>query len=234
MKITFKKNYNAKLDSSIYLAILPFHAQHTKNSEHDIFVATKAHHSAKILTAQPTTLLDLQDWQTILDVGISANEYRQTVIAHNPSVDLNDSFLEVIIFQKLPSKANEKIALFCVFYEKYCGLKYKITPREIGIIKDAEVTEELLKRFFESTEFWAKVKAVGYYVKNIQELKRMAVTTSTNGFPNYFDKTYLNKLEGPQISLYYAHLRSLGLVAKKNQLGQIIEWIPINQNHEFN
>jgi hypothetical protein len=225
MKITFKKNYNAKLDSSTYLAILPFNPEYITGTEHDIYVATKSHHRAKILITRPTSLSELTNYDTLLDVGITADEYRKTVTDHNPSVDLNDSFLEIVIFQKLPSKHNEKIALFCAFYEKYCGIKYKITPTEIGMIKKAEVTEELLKRFFESNEFWAKVKQVGYYVRNVQELKRMTVQTSAGGHPHVFDKAYLNKLEGAAISSYYTHLRSLGLVAKKNALGTIIDFV---------
>lgn len=225
MKVTFKLNYNAKLESKMYLAILPFNPDHRAGVEVDIYVATKFHSRAKILTTRPTSLADLTDYDTLIDVGLTADDYRKKVTEYNQSIDLHDSFLEIVIFEKIPEATNEKIALFCSFYERYCGIKYKISRPEIGMIKKAEVTEEYLKRFFESQEFWAKVKSVSYYVKNINEIKRLTVQTSAGGHPHYFDKAYLSKLDTSAISSYYKHLRSLGLSAKKDALGNVIDFV---------
>lgn len=228
MKITLKKNYHLKLEADIYLAILPFSVEHIVGLEVDVFVATKFHHKATIIHLEPVTLAELNQrrYLSLLDVSISPEEYIHAVTDHLPTVDQNDAFLELIVFKKQPSKTNEKIAIFCRQYEKFSGIKYKISKSEIGMLARHEMTEELVQKFFMCTEFWAKVKSVSYYCKNLNEIKRLTAQNSTSMHPNHWDSAYAAKLTGPQTSDYYKHLRNQDLTPKKNPLGQIINWVP--------
>lgn len=227
MKITFKRNYEEKLNANTYLAILPFSQDYKVGNTFDVYVATKLHHQASILYIRPLSLEDISqlDFLPLLDVGLSADQYIQTVLDYRPDIDLSESNFELIVLQKVADKTNEKIAIFCRYYESYAGHKYKISRPEIGMIKRTEVSEPLIKKFFESKEFWAKIKSVSYYCKNINEIKRLTEINANNLHPNHYDAEYMKKLTGPEISDYYKHLRSLGLVAKKNAVGTIIDWV---------
>ncbi len=224
MKITFKKNYNAKLDAAYYLAILPFSPDHRTGADCSIYVATRHHHDAQIVHIEPLCLNDLQDWQTLMDVGLTAREYTAKVLEFRPDTTLTDSFLELIVFRKKPEAVNEKIALFCRHYEAYAGIKYKIKPAEVGMLKKTEIDEDLVAKFFVCTEFWAKVKSVSYYCKNINEIKRLQHQKTSSSHPNFWDKDYFSRLPTEKVTEYYRHLRSLGLKSRKNSLGDIIAW----------
>lgn len=224
MKITFKKNYNSKLESDLYLAILPFKSEYTEGEEFDIFVATKQHHRATIIYTQVLSLNELQTWHTQLDVGLSADQYRDILLQHLPDKDPASIILILAIFQKKPEAVNEKIALFCRHYEAFAGVKYKVSKAEIGMLKKTEITEDLAAKFFACTEFWAKVKSVSYYCKNVNEIKRLQHQKTASSHPNFWDKDYFSRLPSEKVTEYYRHLRSLGLKSRKNSLGDIIAW----------
>lgn len=120
----------------------------------------------------------------------------------------------------------DKIALFCRMYKQYCLIDYKISRAETGIIKGAEVTEPLLKVYFETTEWWAKTKSVTNYFKNLNEIRRIALVGGSPKYPNSWDKTYASRLSPQQLTEYFAHMRSIGLTQKKNKFGEVIDWIP--------
>ncbi|MCG9911864.1 MAG: hypothetical protein MH137_11235 [Flavobacteriales bacterium] len=120
----------------------------------------------------------------------------------------------------------DKIALFCRMYKQYCLVDYKISRAETGMIKGAEVTEPLLKVYFETTEWWAKTKSVTNYYKNLNEIRRIAAVGNNPKFPNGWDKSFAAKLTPQQLPEYFRHLREIGLEPKKNPLGHTIDWIP--------
>lgn len=224
MKITFKKNYNNKLDALHYLAILPFSPDHIVGADCSIFVATKHHHDATITQIIPLCLDDLQEWQTVFDVGLSVEKFKESILSYRPDTDPTDSFLELLIFKKKPEAVNEKIAIFCRHYEVFSGIKYKIKPAEIGMLRKTEIDEELAAKYFSSTEWWAKVKSVKSYCTNINEIKRLQHQKTVSSHPNFWDKDYFSKLPTEKVTEYFRHLRSLGLKSKKNQIGDIIAW----------
>jgi len=125
----------------------------------------------------------------------------------------------------------DKIALFCRMYKQYCLLDYKISRAETGIIKGAEVTEQLLKVYFENTDWWSKIKTVTNYYKNLNEIRRIAAVGNNPKFPNGWDKTFSAKLSPQQLPEYFRHLRSIGLEPKKNPLGHVIDWIPAQKQN---
>jgi len=66
----------------------------------------------------------------------------------------------------------QKIALWCQLYKMAYGTDYKVTQREAGMIKNMEMTQELISAFFSSTEWWAKEKTIQRFTSNYNELKR--------------------------------------------------------------
>lgn len=223
--IIYKKNYGNKLESQFYLSLLPARDDHKVGAIFPVYNKTKEIHNAKVIICEARSLNDLEDFETLLDVGVTADMYRKACQEHNPQIDLDRPFMNSILFERLPNKANEKIALFCKYYEQYTSIKYKISPREIGMIKNVEVTDDLLDKFFRSTEFWAKVKSVAYYVKNINEIRRITATHNQDGFPNFWDEKYASKLDPPTYMKYCGHLNSLGWKARKSATGTILEYV---------
>jgi len=69
--------------------------------------------------------------------------------------------------------ADQKIALWYELYKiQYSGMKYKITPSEARKVKNVEFTQELITKFFNNNEWWAKEKTIARYCNNINELRR--------------------------------------------------------------
>lgn len=68
----------------------------------------------------------------------------------------------------------QKIALWCQLYKMQYGNDYKVTPREAGMLKNIEVTQELVTGFLNSGEWWAKEKTIQRYTSNYNELKRIS------------------------------------------------------------
>lgn len=124
-------------------------------------------------------------------------------------------------------KDNEKIAMFCRIYEQYIGLKYKVTAADSGKIKKVKVWEDLLHRYFKSERFEFKGKqSISNMVKYYNELLRDYANQgkSGNNFPNKYDREFEKTLDPKTSSLYYAHLRSLGLKPKRDNMMNIIDW----------
>lgn len=120
--------------------------------------------------------------------------------------------------------AFEKIRLFCAAYKTYCLTSYTISKAESGMIKGFTVTEPLLKVYFESTEWWAKVKSVTNYCRYINEIKRVATVGTGRKFPNGYDRAFATKLPVADLPDYWKHLRELGFKPKYNGTGELIDW----------
>lgn len=127
-----------------------------------------------------------------------------------------------------PLKSNEKIALFMDAYANNSnGLKYRITEREAGMIKNYDVTIELLKTYFSSNSVLFKDKySISNYCKFYNELCREAYSTiGSSKFPKKYDRDYEAKLTGKELSEYWKHLRGLGLTPKKDRQGRTTNWL---------
>lgn len=106
----------------------------------------------------------------------------------------NDNFLEVLRsdetaflgeanargygVRRLPnSSTQEKVAIWCAAYKEMYGRSYKVTQVEAGMLKGVEVNRDLALFFFSLTKkdaWWADTKTISNYVKNYNEVRRLA------------------------------------------------------------
>lgn len=123
------------------------------------------------------------------------------------SCDLSpNTFKEIKVLEK-----EDKISLFCLFYKHYRTIDYTQLKTDAKDLKDVPVTRELLKSYFEATEWWCKVKNVKNYCHNINNIKELKLNIKTKPqFPNEYDKGFESKLEPKELQDYWRHLNSLG------------------------
>jgi hypothetical protein len=121
---------------------------------------------------------------------------------------------------------NQKVALFCRIYKEVHELPYKASRQDGGKLKNIKLTEELVKHYMHSDNFLFKGKhSVGNLVKYYNELLLdfKEKDEPVNRFPNKYDREFEKKLQGAEVSAYWAHLRKLGLKPKKTPSG--IDWV---------
>ncbi len=128
------------------------------------------------------------------------------------------------------TSTQDKIAMFCRYYKSHVGLSYRVSRADSGMIKAVDVTEKLLTTYFTSESVLFKNHySIGNYTKFFNQLCAEAFgTNEKSGLPNTWNAKFASKLSGPQLSQYFRHLHSKGLVARKNSLGEIIDFIPSN------
>lgn len=129
-----------------------------------------------------------------------------------------------------------KVALWSKHYGRYVKKKaqgnneapksYKIMPKEIGMLSNVLVTEEMLQAYFDCEEWWCKTKSVGNYVSRINEIELLLSTkgSSTTKHPNKWDPNYFKTLDNAEHADYYRHLRLMGYTPVKAKTGHIIDW----------
>lgn len=121
---------------------------------------------------------------------------------------------------------NEQIALFCRLYENKTNVKYKVSPADAGKMKGLQLSNELLECYFGSDNFLFKNKySIANMAKYYNELRVELANRGKSHHPNYWDSGYEAKLKTEELPGYWAHLRSLGLVAKKDRVGKTIDWV---------
>lgn len=122
---------------------------------------------------------------------------------------------------------NEKIALFCEFYEKRVGIKYKVSAADSGKIKGVKIDNDILNHYFfvSSNFFFLKRYSIANLVKYYNELRAEIAALGKSSHPSYYSKEYETKLQPGEVAGYWAHLRSLGLKPKKNRVGVTIDWV---------
>ncbi len=97
-----------------------------------------------------------------------------------------ESLKEVAKVRELKvNTTNQKIALWCELYKQRYGYNYKVLPSEANLMKNTDVTVDLINLFFDLQEWWSKEKTLTRYAKNINEIKRIFAgkakqTTGTN------------------------------------------------------
>jgi hypothetical protein len=129
--------------------------------------------------------------------------------------------------------ANEKIALFCRLYESNKGIKYKVSPADSGKIKLIKADEDILVFYFGSSNFLFRGKhSISNLVKYYNELLAdiAAGAKPKVKYPDHFDQAFQNKLTSKECPAYWNHLRSLGLMPKKDRVGNTIDWIKTTNN----
>jgi hypothetical protein len=139
--------------------------------------------------------------------------------------------LNLTVSKDAPS--NEKIGMFCRSYEQHVGIKYKVTRMDSGKIKHVKLNDEILTVYFTCTNSLFKGKysisnLVNFYNELLVEVKNAGKPKSQH--PDTWNQAYYNTLSPPKATAYFAHLRSLGFVAKKDTSHNIIEFYkpPIN------
>jgi hypothetical protein len=121
---------------------------------------------------------------------------------------------------------NNKVAMFCRIYKEVHELPYKASRQDGGKLKNIKLTEDLVKHYMHSDNFLFKGKhSIGNLVKYYNELLLdfKEKDKPVNAFPSKYDRAFESKLQGKQVSEYWAHLRGLGLQPKKTPSG--IDWV---------
>lgn len=122
--------------------------------------------------------------------------------------------------------SNQKIALFCSFYKEYMKLPYKVTKADSGKIKHIKLTDEILKAYFTSiNNLFKNKRSISNLVNFYNELLAEIAAGSTAQYPNGYDRKFESHLTEKDKPGYWSHLRSLGLVARKNRTGMVTDWI---------
>jgi hypothetical protein len=128
------------------------------------------------------------------------------------------------ITQELAS--NEKLALFCKYYEQHKGIKYKVSAADTGKIKLIKLTDIMLTAYFESQNFMFKGRhSISNLVKYYNELLAEIAANGKSKHPDTFIKAYQDKLSQKALPEYWNHLRSLGFMPKKDRLGNVTDWV---------
>lgn len=122
-------------------------------------------------------------------------------------------------------RTNNKIAVFCRLYERYVGVKYKVSRADAGKMKHIKVDEAMLVHYFQSTNFlfagkWSISNLVKYYNELLADIARQGKPQ----YPNGWDAGFAAKLQGPELSAYWKHLRQLGLKPVKDRQGNVVDW----------
>lgn len=131
---------------------------------------------------------------------------------------------------------NERVALFCRFYKQYKQVPYRMSPKDIGVMKSLPVNEAILKFYFDddatpdnsTTWLWKRkqsVKNLATYWNEVMTTMQVPVPVKSR-HPNKWDREHLRKLDGEGITDYYRHLKALGLVPRKHADGSTIDWVP--------
>ena|SRR3569833_384415 len=125
---------------------------------------------------------------------------------------------------EMEAPVNQKLALFCRFYEQAKGVKYKVSPRCAGMIKQVTINEEILTVYFASKiMLFADKHSVGnlvkYYNPLLAEVAAKSKPKSTH--PDHWSPQYAAKLTDAQIGSYYAHLHSLGYKPQRDNFGNV-------------
>ncbi|MES2651282.1 MAG: hypothetical protein V4663_06050 [Bacteroidota bacterium] len=166
-----------------------------------------------------------------LDLNAPLNEKQLEAISDrlglaNLEIDLISAFSDIGLKASKVMATNEKIAMWCRLYEVYVGTKYIVSPADSGKIKNLKLDEAILFYYFTSQNFLFKSKySISNLTKYYNELIAEIANTGKGKHPDQWSLEYENKLDQQGRSEYWAHLRSKGLIAKKDRLGRTIDWI---------
>lgn len=210
-RIDFSHNWNHKLDCDYYTSIrIRNDEKYVVGNYYEVFFKKDKHHESQLVDVRHMFITQLNEFIAGLDTGYSLEECKNILLKMYPNVDFNNKQITLLLFKKNTEKTADKIGQFCSMYEKFTGIKYKISRAEIGMIKNVKVDERLLLAYFQSEDWWAKVKSVTNYVKNYNEIRAVALGKKASEFPNYWSEIAEKKIPTHKLSDYWKHLRDLG------------------------
>jgi len=107
-------------------------------------------------------------------VGGDFNAVKDHISVFQASVDTN------YWRAKKVNATKAKVALWCKAYAAYTAqqgeeVAYKVSGAEAGMLKNVEITQELLYIFF-TTNFWTKTKTISNYQKHYNEIRQIQLT----------------------------------------------------------
>jgi len=111
--------------------------------------------------------------------------------------------------------AREKLIVFCNGYKASKKTTYSAKQAEKANIKTVQVNEELMKAYFNHTNYPLNVaKSINDYIRHFNFVKDLAANgtpkTNRKAFPEHYDRNYEYSLKGDEITAYHKHLRALG------------------------
>lgn len=156
---------------------------------------------------------------------LNASQFECFKARINYNEDNLDGFENLGLLVERETAANEKLAMFCRMYEKYVGIKYKVTKSDSGKIKQVNPEEDLLQHYFTSDNFLFRGKhSVTNLVRYYNELRAEAIRGPASKHPDRWDRDYFSGLKPDQVAGYWKHLRSLGMKPVKNATGAVMDW----------
>lgn len=129
----------------------------------------------------------------------------------------------------------ERIALWCKYYKHFKGLPYRVGAADSGKMKNMAVTEPLLRFYLDDDRaakagnaswLWKGKQSIANLARYWNEVRTAMVAPEASKHPNTWSAEHLKKLDGPGISEYHKHLKSLGLVPKHHRDGTVIDYVP--------
>ncbi len=125
--------------------------------------------------------------------------------------------------------AMEKVKMFQEHYFQHIKIEYKKQAKDHLLISKKDVTPKLLTTYFTSSNvLFNKHHSIPNFCKFYQELCAEAAGAYQQKltYPDYYSKKFESSLPVQELPHYWKHLRGLGLVPKKTQTGQTVDWIP--------
>jgi hypothetical protein len=132
-----------------------------------------------------------------------------------------------------PLPGNERIAIFCEYYERTTGIKYKVTNVAGAKMKALPVSGNefaiCIKVYFESKEWYLTPKSIENFCGKINEIRQLIsnppeVKQSTK-FPIPYDQEYAKGLTIGKLTEYWKVLREAGYVFQDKKDGKPGQWI---------
>jgi hypothetical protein len=173
-------------------------------------------------------------WTRMLSAGLFAAFTDERIqVLRNTGLTIE----HVTASQELPT--NKRVALWCSLYEHYNKVKYRVNDKDVGMMKRLPITEDILRYYLDNktlpdtptTWLWKHKQSVKnlstYWNEVLTSMQQPQAAVATKAkHPNHWDAAYYRKLDGPGITSYFQHLRSLGLVVKKHRDGSILDFVP--------
>lgn len=131
-----------------------------------------------------------------------------------------------------PLPGNERIAIFCEFYEKQTGIKYKVSRAAGAKMKALPVSGNefaiCIKVYFESKEWYLTPKSIENFCGKINEIRQLisnppTVKQSTK-FPIPYDYEYAKGLTVGQLTEYWKVMREAGYSFEDKKDGKPGKW----------
>jgi hypothetical protein len=136
-------------------------------------------------------------------------------IKSNPDQMSTELFEEVIIMT-----GAKKMAMFCRVYKERRGISYTPIKKDVKSLEEVPVTLELLKTYFDASEWWCKVKNVGNYVANINNINELHIKgkeVSKMVYPTQWEPEFAAKCTTKQLQEYWKVLGENGYVYKQGR-----------------